>query len=101
MKVEKARIGSGQGYIWTGAAVFALAGFLAMAASGGAAEALPLAIALATLGAGLVALGFWKGLFNKIELRLIDIQVALTSPGSAEAPATKPAGGEPSSDYLG
>ena len=101
MKVEKARIGSGQGYIWTGAGLFALAGFVAMAATGGASEAAPLAAALAILAFGLVALGFWKGLFSKIELRLMDIQASLSPATESAVRSAGTKEGEPSPEYLG
>ena len=99
--IEKPRIGSGQGYIWAGAACYLLTIFCAVAASGGGSGAGSFAVAFGALASGLVFLGFWKGLFSKIELRLIDIQRA-SSPEPVAAPAPPPAAaGGVADNYLG
>lgn len=96
------RIGSGQNYMWGGGAVLSIALFLGIAGAGGSASASALAGLFALLGASLVFVGFWKGLYNKIELRLIDIQNALS--GEPQQPAAEPpqaSKAKPAEDYLG
>ena len=82
-----ARIGSGAYYTYGGAAFFAFAIFCALAASGGSHEAGIFAGIFGVLGSGLVFVGFWKELFSKLELRLMDVEKALIA-GQADTPKT-------------
>jgi hypothetical protein len=48
-----------------------------LAAMGGGLADIGTASFFTTMGAGLIAVGFWVSLFGKLELRLIDIQTEI------------------------
>ncbi|ATC34086.2 hypothetical protein CA606_18095 [Caulobacter vibrioides] len=90
--------------MWAAGAAFALAAFCAMAASGGAAGAEVFATIFIVMAGGLAFLGFWKGLFSKIEARLMDIQAAqlgISAPAEAASPTRPSDEARPADNYLG
>lgn len=74
-KIDDARIGSGIPAFWMGGIAVCIGIFFGLAGSGSADPSVSaVGTAVLWLGCALIGLGFWIGLFHKIELRLIDIQ---------------------------
>lgn len=73
-QMTPARIGNSTGYFAFGIVFTCLGALFAM---GGGLQFMAVASLFTTLGAGLVAIGFWVSLFGKIEQRLMDLEVAV------------------------
>jgi len=91
------RVGRGILLIGIGALLIAVAVF---AAAGGATD---FALGAVLLGAAFVATGFWVRLFHQIELRLIDIQRAVSTQPVDPAPVASSDRSDvkPAENYLG
>lgn len=89
MSITEQRIGTGIPYFILGGLFFVIGLFPALAAIGGANDALLFATFLFMFGTILIAIGFWVRLFGLLEARLIDIQRAVTNtPERLEAKQT-------------
>lgn len=66
--------------------------FAGLAATGGSESASAFSVGFSVLGTALIALGFWRNLFSKLEERLMDIESAVRgeTPAAAIAPAPPP-----------